>query len=55
MGKVKNLRHEQREKALNARIKELMAEGMEEFEATEMAYNEQEEEDEASEQFGVGA
>ena len=55
MGRVKDLWHQEREKKLNARVRELIEDGYEEFEAIEMACAEQEEEDEANGQFGAGA
>lgn len=55
MGKVKQLWQDERDKKAGNRIAELMHDGYSEDEAYEMAWAEQQEEDEANGQFGVGA
>ena len=55
MGRVKELWQEDRDKKARARIQQLIEDGYTEKEAYEMAFAEQEEEDEANGQFGLGA
>jgi hypothetical protein len=55
MGKVKALWEEERQARADKRIAELQIEGYSMDEATQIAWDEQEQLDEANGQFGVGA